>query len=55
MQDDTDDLHLDPHAGIITPLSRVITVKMSNLVSFAGLMSVTFDLKSSNSASHDPY
>ena len=51
MQDDTDDLHLDPHAGIITPLSRVITVKMSNL----GLISVTFDLKSFNSASHDPY
>lgn len=36
------------------PLSRVISVEKFNIVSFAGLISVTFDPKSSNDASQQP-
>jgi sterol 3beta-glucosyltransferase len=50
MQDDTDDLNA---VRINIPLSRVNTVERTNIVSFAGLITVTFDPKSSNSASHD--
>lgn len=36
------------------PLSRVNSVEKLNIVSFAGLVAVTFDPKSTNGASHDP-
>ena len=45
-QDDTDGLDA---VRVNIPLSRVITVEKSTLVSFAGLVTVTFDPKSSNS------
>lgn len=36
------------------PLSRVNSVERLNIVSFAGLFTVTFDPRSSDGASHDP-
>lgn len=51
-QDDTEDLNA---VRVNIPLSRVITVERTDIVSFAGLITVTFDPKSSsNSASNDP-
>jgi hypothetical protein len=47
----TDDLNA---VRINIPLSRVNSVERLNIVSFAGLFSITFDPKSSNGASHDP-
>jgi len=51
LTDGTEDLNA---VRINIPLSRVNSVERSNIVSFAGLISVTFDPKSSNGASHDP-
>jgi sterol 3beta-glucosyltransferase len=43
IQDDTDDLNA---VRVNIPLSRVITVERTHIVSFAGLVTVTFDPKS---------
>ena len=51
LTDETEDLNA---VRINIPLSRVNAVEKLNIVSFAGLISVTFDPKSSNGASHDP-
>jgi hypothetical protein len=47
MQDDTDDINA---VRINIPLSRVETIEKTSMVSFAGLISVTFDPKSSSDA-----
>ena len=49
--DDTEDLDA---VRVNIPLSRVITMERSELASFAGLVTVTFDPKASNNASHEP-
>jgi len=49
--DDKEDLNA---IRINIPLSRVNSVEKLNIVSFAGLISVTFDPKSSNGASQQP-
>lgn len=51
MQDDTDDLNA---VRINIPLSRVETLEKTNMLSFAGLITVTFDPKSSNGVSSGP-
>lgn len=51
LMDDKEDLNA---IRINIPLSRVNTVEKLNIVSFAGLISVTFDPKSSNGASQQP-
>jgi sterol 3beta-glucosyltransferase len=51
LTDDTEDLNA---VRINIPLSRVNSVEKLNIVSFAGLISVTFDPKSSNADSHRP-
>jgi hypothetical protein len=51
LTDETEDLNA---IRINIPLSRVNSVEKLNIVSFAGLISVTFDPKSSNGGSHDP-
>ena len=51
MQGDAEDLN---SVRVNIPLSRVNSVEKTNIVSFAGLIIVTFDPKSSNGASHDP-
>ncbi len=51
MQDGTEDLNA---VRFNVPLSRVNSVEKLNIVSFAGLITVTFDPRSSNGASHDP-
>jgi sterol 3beta-glucosyltransferase len=51
LMDDKEDVNA---IRINIPLSRVISVEKLNIVSFAGLISVTFDPKSSNGASQQP-
>ncbi|KAI0004465.1 hypothetical protein BJV74DRAFT_807446 [Russula compacta] len=51
MQDDTDDLNA---VRINIPLSRVETLEKTDMLSFAGLITVTFDPNSSNGVSSGP-
>ena len=51
LQDDTEDINA---VRVNIPLSRVLTVDKSEIVSFAGLITVTFDPKATNNASHEP-